>query len=100
MPPPPELLRCLGLIGAVEVHRQVEAHEHGYADSDVRIAGEIRIDLQRVGKEREEVFEAGEEKRVIEDAVDEVHRQVVGHDDLLCQTVEDPEDRDTEGSAA
>ena len=67
---------------------------------NIRIAGEVRIYLQRVRKERKEVFETRKKQGVVEDTVDEVHRQVIGHNNLLRQTVEDPEDRDTEGSAA
>lgn len=93
MPATPELLRVAGLIRRVEVLREVEAHEQRHADSDVRIAGEVRIDLHRVREQGEEVLEAGEEHRALEHAVDEVHGKVVGEDDLLEQTVQYPEYR-------
>lgn len=93
MPATPELLRVAGLIRRVEVLRQVEAHEQRDADSDVGVAGEVRINLHRVGEQGEEVLEAGEEHRALEHAVDEVDGEVVGKDDLLEQTVQDPEHR-------
>ena len=87
MPSSPELLWTLALIGRVEVHRQVETHQHRYADSYIRIAREVRIDLQRVGKERKQVLKSREEQGVVKHTVNEVHCQVIRHDDLLCQTI-------------
>lgn len=83
MPATPELLRVAGFIRRVEVLRQVEAHEQRHADSDVGVAGEVRIDLHRVREQGEEVLEAGEEHRALEHTVDEVDCKVVGEDDLL-----------------
>ena len=73
MPPPPELLRTLRFIRAVEVHRQIETHQHSYADGYIRVSREVRIHLQRVGKERKEVLKAGEEQRVVKDTVYQVY---------------------------
>ena len=100
MPPPPELLRVPGLIGRVEVLGQIETHQHSHADSHIRIAGEVRIDLQRIGEERKQVLESREQQRVVKHTVDDVHCQIIGHDDFLRQAVENPEDRQPEEPAA
>ena len=99
MPASPELLRVAGFVGRIEVLRQREAQQQGDTDGDIRIAREIGIDLQRIGKERKEVLEAGEEQRVVEDTVDEVDRQVIAEDDLLDKTIQDPEHRQAKQTA-
>ena len=91
MPTTPEFRRALCLVGAVEVLRQAESHEEGDADSDVRIAREVGIDLQRVGEKRNQVFYAREEERRIKNAVNKVCREVVAQNDLLGKTVQNPE---------
>lgn len=63
MPAMPEFGRPVGLVGRVEVLRQVKSHEKGYSGRYVRIAGKIRIDLERIGKQRKEIFESGKEQR-------------------------------------
>ena len=87
----PEVAAVGRLVWRVEVARQVEAHEQREADGDVRVAREVGIHLQRIGEEGHKVLEAGEEHRVFEHAVDEVHRDVVAQDDFLEQSVENPE---------
>ena len=99
MPAPPELLRTLRLIRAVEVHGQIETHQQGYTYRYVGIAREVGIHLQRVGKEREEVLEAREKQGVVEHAVDQVNSQIIRHDNLLGQTVQYPEYRQSEIAA-
>ena len=74
MPAAPELLRVAGFVGRIEVLRQVEAHQHGNTDGNIGVAREVGIDLQRVGKEREEVFKSTEEQWIFKDTVDEVDR--------------------------
>ena len=96
MPAFPETCRVGGLIGRVEVERQVESHKHGHAYRYVGIAAEVGIDLQGIDHQRREILERGEEGGVIEHPVHEVYRQVVGEDYLLEKAVEYPEHRDTE----
>ena len=48
VPPPPELSDGTGLIGIVEVLQEVEPEEMPQADGHVRVAGEVKIDLERV----------------------------------------------------
>ena len=99
MPATPELLRILRLIRAVEVHRQVETHQHRYTNRDIGITREVRIDLQTVCKERKQVLKTGEQERIIKDAVDEVYREIIGHDDFLRQAIQNPEDSNTKGTS-
>ena len=49
MPPPPELGGGFGDIGIVEVLRQAEAEHPAQADGHVRVAGEVKIQLECVG---------------------------------------------------
>ena len=99
MPAAPEFLRAACLVRGVEVLGQVEAEEHGHARGDVRVAGEIGIHLEGIAEQRGKVLEAAVQERVLEDAVGEVHRQVIGQDELLEQAVHDPEDGNSEPSA-
>ena len=96
MPPAPKLLRVLRLVGRVEVPRQVEAHQHRHADGYIRVAGEVGIHLQRVGKERKQILKAAEQQWVIKHAVYKVHCQVIAQYDFLRQSVEYPKDRHPE----
>ena len=91
MPTTPEFRGALCLVRAVEVLRQAESHEEGNADSDVRISREVGIDLQRVGEKRNQVFDASEQERRIENAIDKVCCEVVAQDNLLCKSVQNPE---------
>lgn len=91
MPSTPEVLRVGGFVWRVEVLWQVKTHEHGKSDGNIGIAGEIGIDLERIGEECEEVLEAREEERIVEHAVDVLHSEVVGEYNLLCESVEYPE---------
>ena len=66
-----------GFVGRIEVEREVEAHEHGYAGGDVGVAGEVGIDLEGVEEEGGEVFEWGVEEGIVENAVDKGDGEVV-----------------------
>ena len=59
MPAAPEFGGTEGLVRAVKVLRQAESHEEGNANGDVGIAREVGVNLQRVRKECNQVFEAG-----------------------------------------
>ena len=99
MPTPPEILWIGGFVGRVEVLRQEKSHEHGYANGDIGVAGEVGIDLQRVEEKGREVFESGEEKRVLENTVDEINCQIVREYDFLYKSIEYPKDGYTELTA-
>ena len=100
MPAFPEPGGVGGLVGRVEVERQVEAHEHGYADGNVGIAGEVGIDLQGVEQQGGEVFERGIQQGVLKHTVDKRDGQPVAEDKLFAEAVENPEDGDAELASA
>jgi len=95
----PEVAAVLCLVGRIEVGWQMEAHKQGEADGNIGVAGEIGIDLQGVGEECHEVLKTREELGIVEDTVDEVDREIVTQDDLLGQTIENPEDGNAEHTA-
>src|SRR5207342_297096 len=50
VPAPPEVGDVPCLIGRVEIHGQADAEETREADGHVRVTGEIKVELQRVGQ--------------------------------------------------
>lgn len=100
MPPLPELSGVAGLVRRIEVLRQIETHQHSDTGGDVSVAGEVGIDLKRVAEESRKVLETGVKQRVLENPVAEIHSQIVTEDQLLGKSVQNPENRDTELSAA
>ena len=99
VPPLPEIAGRVGLIGRIEVLGQVKSHQHRHANGNVSISREVGIHLQRVEEERRQVLERGEKRGVVEDAVHEVHRQIVAQYQFLGQSVQNPEHRDAELAA-
>ena len=91
MPTAPEFGRALCLVRAVEILRQAETHEKGNANSNVRVTREVGVNLERISEKRNEVFKACEQERGIENAVHKVCRKVVAQDNLLGETVQNPE---------
>ena len=100
MPPLPELSGVAGLIRRIEVLRQIETHQHSDTGGDVSVPGEVGIDLKRVAEESRKVLETGVKQRVLENPVTEIHSQIVAQNQLLGKSVQNPENRDTELSAA
>lgn len=45
VPPPPELCRRVGEIGAPEIFHEGESHDLGRTDGNERVAGKITVDL-------------------------------------------------------
>ena len=100
MPPLPELSGVAGLVRRIEVLRQIETHQHSDTGGDVSVPGEVGIDLKRVAEESRKVLETGVKQRVLENPVAEIHSQIVAQNQLLGKSVQNPENRDTELSAA
>ena len=92
MPPAPEFGDRRRLVRRVEVLREAEAQQQRDADGHVRIAREVAVDLQRVAVDAHQALEARVEQRLVENAVDEVQRDVVRDDRLLEESREDQED--------
>ena len=99
MPTAPEFGGALCLVRAVEVLRQAETHQKSNANGNVRVTREVGVNLQRVCEKRNEVFEASEQERGIENAVHKVCREVVAQDNLLGKTVQNPEYGHAKGAA-
>jgi len=72
VPAAPELGDVDGEVGPVEVARQFDAQQQPCAARDVGVAGEIEVELQRVGVDRQERLRAAIEVGRVEDAVDQV----------------------------
>ena len=100
VPAAPELLGILRLVRGIEVLGQIETHEHGDTGGDVRVAGEIGIDLQGIAEQGGQVLEAGVQERIAEYPVAQVHGQIIGQDQLFDEAVQDPEHRDAEPAPA
>ncbi len=100
MPPLPELSSVAGLVRRIEVLRQIEAHQHSDTGGDVRVPGEVGIDLKRVAEQSRKVLETGVKQRVLENPVAEIHGQIVAQNQLLGKSVQDPENRNPELPAA
>lgn len=95
MPATPEVGGILCFVGRVEVDGEVEPHEHGHADGDVGIAGEIGIDLEGIDYEGGEVLEGSVEQGIFEDPIDKADGQIIAKDYFFNQTIANPKDRYT-----
>ncbi len=83
VPAAPEVLQRDRGVGRVEVLRELEAEQEREPDRDVRVAGEVGVDLDGVGVDPDQDLE----RRVLpgraEHLVDDVRREVVRDHDLL-----------------
>ena len=78
----------------MEVLRKEESHQHRHTDSDIRIAGKVRIDLQRIGKQRKQILRTREQHWVLKHTVNETDRKEIAQYNLFDKSVEYPEDSD------
>ena len=92
MPPAPEFGDGGRLVRGVEVLGKAEAQQQGDADRHVGIAREIAVDLQGIAVDARQALEARIEQRLVEDAVDEIERDVVRNDRLFEESRKDQED--------
>src|ERR1700740_3639481 len=81
MPAAPELRHALREVRRGKVLHELEPEQPGGAERNVRIAGEIGINLKREQRRPEQHDTAGLGALVIEDSVDD-RRTVVRHDQL------------------
>ena len=88
MPATPEVGNGIGLPRRVEVHRDRETEQGRDTYRHIAIAREVAIDLYGVAIETQEHLTAGEERGIVENAIDEVLRDIVGDDTLLRQSDE------------
>ena len=80
------------LLGVYGYALQIYCDFSGYSDMAIGIAREVAVDLQRIAVDAHQALESRVEQRFVEDAVDEVERDVVRNDRLFEQAREDQED--------
>ena len=85
VPAAPELADVGGKVGPAEIFGQLQAEQQANAERDVRVPGEVEEELERVAVHGGESFEAGVKGGRVEDARDEVFREVVGDEELFDQ---------------
>ena len=93
MPAAPKLRQVGGLVRAVEIDGQPDTEQHPDSARDVGVPGKVVIKLQGIAENRDQRFRAAVEFGCVEDAVDQVFPQIVGHQRLLEQTHADEEKR-------
>ena len=91
MPPPPELRHTGRLIRRAKVVGKVEPQQEGDADGHVAVARKVAIDLERVPIDPHQVFEARIQGGIVEDALHEVHADIVGDDGFLEESAHQEE---------
>ena len=89
MPPPPEIRDGPGHIRVVEIFGKMEAEHPAQADGHIGIAGEIKIDLQRIGDGTQPGGCHGKPRQEVEAVVGDLGH-VVGKQELLAQAVDEP----------
>ena len=89
VPAPPEVLDRGRRVGLVEVVGEADAHQQGDADRHVGVAGEVGVDLHRVGDRGDRELEVGRLTRRRENRVDDRGGQVVRDHDLLEHSPDD-----------
>ena len=82
VPPPPEVADIDGYIRIVEIQHAAEAHAARDAAGHVAVAGEIEIDLPRVGVCRQQPHRAAVRRHIFIDDID-IDGQHVRHDGLF-----------------
>ena len=85
MPAPPKVLGISCGVGGVEILGKAVSKEHGTADGNVGIAGEIAVDLRGISVDREQNVSAAECLWSGEDLFNEACREQVGDYDFLEQ---------------
>ncbi len=97
MPAAPEVAEAGRPIWAAEVLRKDEAHQQGEADGDVGVAGEVAVDLGRVGVGGEDQVRPAERLGDAEGGVDDDPAEVVGDHHLLDQAEADQPEAGADG---
>ena len=89
MPTTPEIRQVCRDVRRVEVRGKTHAEQERRTDRDVRVAREVAIDLHRVRVDAHEHFEAREVLGTIEDAVDQMNRELVRKNHFLHEPERD-----------
>ncbi len=88
VPAAPEFGGASGNIGIVEVFREFESEHFSQTDGHVRVAGEIKINLQRVRQRAEPGGGHGEGHAGAENVIRHL-RHIVGNQNLLRQAIDE-----------
>ena len=91
VPPTPEVPQRDRRVRAVEVLAGTRTRAAARPDRDVRVRAEVGVDHDRVRVDRDEHLETAVRARRPEHRVDDLRREVAGHDDLLEQAARDQE---------
>ena len=91
MPAAPELRRVLSLERRGEVFLETIAEHQGDADCHIRVAREVAVELNREAGYAHKILEARVERRIVEDAVDEIAADIVSDEHFLNETGHDEE---------
>ena len=86
MPALPEVGDVRGAVRRPEICGQPDSQQQRGTDRDIRIAGEIVIQLKCVRIDRDQNIPAGIKRRKVEYAVHQIVTEVVGNQELLTQT--------------
>ena len=89
MPAVPEVLEVSRGVRGVEVLREAIPEEVRAAERDVRVAREVRVDLERVRVDGHQHLDRRKPLGVVEHALHEVLREEVPDDDLLREARRD-----------
>ena len=92
VPAAPELRRILSFERRGEVLFETIAEHQRDADCHIGVAREIAVELNREACDAHKILEARVERRIVEDAVDEVAADIVGDEHFLNQTGHDEEE--------
>ena len=90
MPSLPEFTHTARLIGRIEIGGKTEAKQQSYPNGHIRIAREVRIDLNGISEQGHHILKSGVHGWIGEYAVHKVQSEVIGQQYFFEQSVENP----------
>ena len=87
MPPAPEILHRIRLIGSPEVRKQIKAQQSGNSSCHIRIACEIAVNLESVKYRHQNDFHAAEGPKLAVHRIDR-NGNAIRNQELFAQTPE------------
>ncbi len=90
MPAPPEVSDALGLVRRIEILQELEAEHPSQSDGHVRIAREIKVNLECVGNRAEPGIRRGKRLGIERGVRNPAHR--IGQQDLLGKAEDEQRD--------
>ena len=83
MPTTPELGDGGRLVGRIEVFGEAETKQEGDTYGHIRISRKVAINLQRIAVDTHQALKARIQRRLVEDAVHEVERDIIRDNSFL-----------------